>query len=275
MNYFSPITDHVVSQDGFQAILDLADDGYYNNQTRSANFGQSPEAISRLDDTNPDAVANFYTYPEPPPFVEEDLPDADWSHHFAPTTSDVQDLQDEGVTPSCDEVAGNITSVVGTVNHDNLPQSLPPDSLHILNFSEPQAPRVTTALNELDSMPSPAPDIALSTPSSSDNERCNPSPPNNEGRDLDVRGRRYHCSNCGTSSNTKRDHERHLSTKKHQKKTGNGSGGSSGSGSASPVPGYHCLAPSCEYSRGGGKTFTREDNLWRHMKTAHHLKARA
>lgn len=53
MNYFSPITDHVVSQDGFQAILDLADDGYYNNQTRSANFGQSPEAISRLDDTNP------------------------------------------------------------------------------------------------------------------------------------------------------------------------------------------------------------------------------
>ncbi|KAK3492033.1 uncharacterized protein B0T23DRAFT_412228 [Neurospora hispaniola] len=259
-----PVTDNDISN-VYNPLLGFADDGYHNNEALSNVLGQSHESTNQeLDITSSYPIANFYTYPGPPPFVVEDLSGYNWSQHFSPTTGHFQGLQDEGVMQSFEGVDGNIIPVLNTAAHHDIPsQPSLPAPLHTVN-SMSLGPYTIQDLEpssiDPDSMPS------------STRASLTPSPPDNEGRSPNTRGTaRYHCTDCGTSSQTKRDHERHLTTKKHQKKTSDGSG----SGSDAAVLGFHCLAQGCEYSREGGKTFTRKDNLWRHMNTAHPIRSTA
>ncbi|KAK3503211.1 hypothetical protein B0T13DRAFT_533107 [Neurospora crassa] len=248
--------------------LGPVDDTYHiTGEALPNDFAQPPESTNHdLDITSSYPIANFNTYPGPPPFVVEDLSGYNWSQHFSLTTGHFQDLQDEGVMQSFKGVNGNTIPVLNTAAHHDIPsQPSPPAPLHTVN-SMSLGPNTIQDLEpspiNLDSMPSSAQNSASGTPPPSDNE----------GRSPNTRATaRYRCDDCDTSSQTKRDHKRHLTTKKHQKKTGNGSG----SGSGAAVLGFHCLAQGCEYSREGGKTFTREDNLWRHIKTAHPIRSTA
>ncbi|EAA27057.1 hypothetical protein GE21DRAFT_9585 [Neurospora crassa] len=258
-----PVTDNDISN-VYNPLLGFADDG--SSEALSNVLGQSHESTNQeLDITSSYPIANSYTCMDSPPFVMEGLSGYDWSQHIPPTTGHFQDLQDEGVMQSLEGVDGNTIPVLDTVYHDNLSQPsapAPPQTVNLTSLERPTVRVLESSSINPGSLPSSTPDTTSRTPS----------PSGNEGRSPNTRATaRYHCTDCGTSSQTKRDHERHLTTKKHQKKTSDGSG----SGSGAAVPGFHCLAQGCEYSHEGGKTFTREDNLWRHMKTAHPIRSTA
>ncbi|KAK3401332.1 hypothetical protein B0T20DRAFT_389293 [Sordaria brevicollis] len=211
-------------------------------------------------------------------FLGEGLTNNEWSQHIASASDYVQIQEEDGRIP-VENTEENINPDLNTVQHDSLIQVSPPEPLHGGTVYPPQTQHEaalflepTGVYENANSMPSPsaatAATAATTTPT--------PSPPDSQGHihvhHPNVTGSPYHCAVCDTSSKTKRDHERHLATRKHQNKT---SGSNSSGSDSTAAAGFHCLVSECEYSPEGGKAFTREDNLWRHMKKGHPVKARA
>lgn len=81
---------------------------------------------------------------------------------------------------------------------------------------------------------------------------------------------RYTCQPCPFSSNIKRDYNRHLRTHKHKKNTRIGGSNSPLEPIESDTTGFHCLVLGCKFG-ATGKMFTREDNVWRHIRKVHDI----
>ncbi|KAK3401333.1 hypothetical protein B0T20DRAFT_368732 [Sordaria brevicollis] len=84
-------------------------------------------------------------------------------------------------------------------------------------------------------------------------------------------GCRYNCEACPFFSNIKRDYDRHLRTMKHRRNTR-----IRGTHEALDPFGpnhmsFRCPVPNCKFN-AGGKTFSRDDHLWRHIRKVHDIK---
>ncbi|KAK3946900.1 hypothetical protein QBC32DRAFT_387181 [Pseudoneurospora amorphoporcata] len=85
-------------------------------------------------------------------------------------------------------------------------------------------------------------------------------------------GHRFACNLCSFSSNTKRDYDRHLKTRKHRNNAS--IDGVPADVVESQGSGFHCPVPDCKYS-ATGEMFSRADNLWRHIRKVHNIKKQA
>lgn len=81
-------------------------------------------------------------------------------------------------------------------------------------------------------------------------------------------GHRFICQPCSFSSKIKRDYSRHLNTRKHQRYIFHGESRRALDPSTTE---FACPVQGCTYER----TFTRGDNLWRHIKNMHAIKKQA
>lgn len=104
-----------------------------------------------------------------------------------------------------------------------------------------------------------------------------PEPPaaaNNESyrnHNLNTKGQRYICQDCSYSTNSKRDfYRRHLKTRKHERNVSRGGGHNVVPESNTTTTGFHCPVSGCKFD-ANGKTFTRKDNVWRHILKMHDI----
>ena len=160
------------------------------------------------------------------------------------------------------------------VKSSDRPRLASPGSAHVPTFtknetlpSDGPAPAPRPLSGQCLDPPSPNMPISAGTPSIAPHT---PSPPRKDRdpctRSVSPSDARYACEVCGIFSKTRRDHKRHLNTNKHK------SNMTRGAPSAGPSDtGVHCPVTGCKFHRAtsGGRTLSREDNLWRHIKKAH------
>lgn len=85
-----------------------------------------------------------------------------------------------------------------------------------------------------------------------------------------INGHRYTCQACPFASNIKRDYDRHLRTLKHRKNTRIGGTQGALEPSGPNAMSFRCPVPDCKFN-ASGKTFSRDDHLWRHIRKVHDI----